>query len=128
MLLSSQAESFFKLADAAQQVHRQLKQPGVLQVPSHAFMLPNLGVLPALMLLNPGLLHALMLLSPDLLHALMLLKPGLLRAYLVARPWLVAWVSALCVVLIWCTKLLRIHVRQRGCCRDFGMPSHAVPV
>ncbi|KAL0035669.1 hypothetical protein WJX79_007044 [Trebouxia sp. C0005] len=31
VLLSSQAESFFKLADAAQQVHRQLKQPGVLQ-------------------------------------------------------------------------------------------------
>jgi len=52
VLLSSQPESFFKLADAAQQVHRQLKQPGVLQVPSHG-----------LMLLNPGLLHALMLLS-----------------------------------------------------------------
>ncbi|KAL0025489.1 hypothetical protein WJX77_005361 [Trebouxia sp. C0004] len=31
VLLSSQAESFFNLADAAQQVHRQLKQPGVLQ-------------------------------------------------------------------------------------------------
>ncbi|DBB05236.1 TPA: hypothetical protein ACH3X3_010475 [Trebouxia sp. C0006] len=31
VLLSSQPESFFKLADAAQQVHRQLKQPGVLQ-------------------------------------------------------------------------------------------------
>jgi len=38
VLLSSQAESFFKLADAAQQVHRQLKQPGVLQVPLHAHL------------------------------------------------------------------------------------------
>ncbi len=32
VLLSSEAESFFKLADAAQEVHRQLKQCGVLQV------------------------------------------------------------------------------------------------
>ena len=47
MLLSSQAESFFKLADAAQQVHRQLKQPGVLQVLWHALMLLNFGLLHA---------------------------------------------------------------------------------
>ena len=32
MLLSSDAESFFRLADAAQEVRRQLKQSGVLQV------------------------------------------------------------------------------------------------
>lgn len=32
VLLSPQQESFFKLAEAAQEVHRQLKQPGVSQV------------------------------------------------------------------------------------------------
>lgn len=32
VLLSSQAESFFQLAEAAKQIQRQLKQPGVSQV------------------------------------------------------------------------------------------------
>ena len=36
VLLSSHVESFFKLAEAAEQVQRQLKQPGVSQV-CHSF-------------------------------------------------------------------------------------------
>ena len=101
MLLSSQAESFFKLADAAQQVHRQLKQPGVLQVPSHALLLLNPGLLQTLMRLNSGLLHALMQLNPGLMHALMLLKPGLLRVHFGATQALLgARLNALCCVIV----------------------------
>lgn len=108
MLLSSQAESFFKLADAAQQVHCQLKQPGVLQVPSHALMLFNPGSLRAFTLLNHGMLHALMRVNPGLLHALMLLNPGLLHALMLFN---------LACCMNECFVLCGIHLVQKAECR-----------